>query len=307
MKIPTIIFETLLSERTRVKVEKTILNIALLSFLIHLVIIYLQKFNIINIGGNSELLKNPISAIYTPFSFILIYEVYLLIYYLPKSFTTYITKQYEIITLIIIRKLFKDLSSLQLTSEWFEIKGDLKFTYDIVASVLLFYLIFQFQKHGKQKFEENAEATDFIQRFVKKKKIIAVLLLPLFFIMASYTLINWLMGTPVSPPQLPILESINNLFFDQFFTALILVDVVLLLISFFYTDEFHKIMRNSGFIISTILIRMSFGVSGLVNIVLIVAAVLFGLMMIIIHNKYEKNILSTSEKSKGLRNYQNET
>ncbi len=306
MKILTIIFETLLSERTRVKVEKTILNIALLSFFIHLVVIYLQKFNIIFISENSELLKNPISAIYTPFSFILIYEVYLLIYYLPKSFTTYITKQYEIITLIIIRKLFKDLSSLELTSNWFEIKDDLKFTYDIVASLLLFYLIFQFQKYGKQKFEEKTETTLFIKSFVKKKKIIAVFLLPLFFVMASYTLINWLMGTPISPSQLPILESINNLFFDQFFTVLILVDVVLLLISFFYTVDFHKIMRNSGFIISTILIRMSFGVSGLVNILLIVAAVLFGLMIIIIHNKYEKDILSINEKTQGLRNYQNE-
>jgi hypothetical protein len=306
MKILTIIFETLLSERTRVKVEKTILNIALLSFFIHLVVIYLQKFNIISIAENSELLKNPISAIYTPFSFILIYEVYLLIYYLPKSFTTYITKQYEIITLIIIRKLFKDLSSLELTSNWFEIKDDLKFTYDIVASLLLFYLIFQFQKYGKQKFEEKTETTFFIKSFVKKKKIIAVFLLPLFFVMASYTLINWLMGTPISPSQLPILESINNLFFDQFFTVLILVDVVLLLISFFYTVDFHKIMRNSGFIISTILIRMSFGVSGLVNILLIVVAVLFGLMIIIIHNKYEKDILSINEKTQGLRNYQNE-
>jgi hypothetical protein len=294
MKILTFLFQALLSEKTRVKVEKTILNIALLSFLIHLVLIYLQKFNVIYIGGNSELLKNPISAIYTPFSFILIYEVYLLIYYLPKSFTTYITKQYEIITLIIIRKLFKDLSSLQLTSNWFEIKGDLKFTYDIVASILLFYLIYQFQKHGKQKFEEKTETTSFIKSFVKKKKIIAVLLLPLFFVMASYTLINWLTGTPISPSQLPILESINNLFFDQFFTVLILVDVVLLLISFFYTVDFHKIMRNSGFIISTILIRMSFGVSGLVNVLLIVAAVLFGLMMIIIHNKYEKDNFSKS-------------
>jgi hypothetical protein len=307
MKILMSLFQALLSERTRVKVEKTILNIALLSFLIHLVVIYLQKFNFIYIPGNSELLKNPISAIYTPFSFIIIYEVYLLIYYLPKSFTTYITKQYEIITLIIIRKLFKDLSSLQLTSNWFEIKGDLKFTYDIVASLLLFYLIFQFQKHGKQKFKEGTETIDFIQRFVIKKKIIAVLLLPLFFIMASYTLINWLMGTPVSSTQLPILESINNLFFDQFFSVLILVDVVLLLISFFYTDEFHKIMRNSGFIISTILIRMSFGVSGLINVALIVVAVLFGLLIIIIHNKYEKDLLSTSEKTQGLRNYQNKT
>ncbi|MFT6972290.1 MAG: hypothetical protein ACJAXX_002871, partial [Roseivirga sp.] len=68
-------------------------------------------------------------------------------------------------------------------------------------------------------------------------------------------------------------------------------DVVLLLISFFYTNQFHKIMRNSGFVISTILIRMSFGVSGLISTILIIAAVLFGLAIITIHNQYEKNAL----------------
>ncbi|RTY98200.1 hypothetical protein EKM02_12170 [Flavobacterium sp. RSP49] len=285
------IFQALLSEETRIKVEKIILNIALLSFFIHLIIIYLNKFNLIFIESNSPLLTNPIAAIYTPFSFILIYEVYLLIYYLPKSFTTYITKQYEIITLIIIRKLFKDLSSLELSSNWFEIKDDLKFTYDIVASLILFYLIFQFQKYGKQKLEEKIELKPVIQSFVKKKKLIALFLVPLFFIMAFNTLIIWSSEISNSPTHLPSQESINNLFFDQFFTVLILVDVVLLLISFFYTDQFHKIMRNSGFIISTILIRMSFGVSGLINIVLIVVGVLFGLIIIIIHNKYERDTL----------------
>ena len=84
--------------------------------------------------------------------------------------------------------------------------------------------------------------------------------------------------------------SVNNLFFDEFFTILILVDVVLLLISFFYTDQFYKIIRNSGFIISTILLRMSFGVSGLKSTVLILVAVLFGLAIITVHNLYEKNI-----------------
>lgn len=88
-----------------------------------------------------------------------------------------------------------------------------------------------------------------------------------------------------------VFETINNLFFDEFFTVLILVDVVLLLISFFYTDKFHKIIRNSGFVVSTILIRMSFGVSGLISTILIVLAVLFGLAIIIIHNKFEKNTL----------------
>ncbi|TXD83323.1 hypothetical protein ESY86_10255 [Subsaximicrobium wynnwilliamsii] len=289
------LFNSLLSEHTREKVENVILYIALASFFIHLAAIYLLKFDIINLPFDSELLKSPISAVYTPFSFILIYEVYLLIYYLPKSFTTYITKQYEIITLIIIRKLFKDLSALELTENWFEIKGDLQFTYDIVASLLLFYLIYLFQKQGQQKAVQEADNKPFIETFVKKKKLIAVILVPLFFFMALYTLIDWYIGISLSANELEPFESINNLFFDEFFTILILVDVVLLLISFFYTNQFHKIIRNSGFVISTILIRMSFSVSGLISTILIVVAVLFGLAIIAIHNKYEKNALPSKE------------
>jgi hypothetical protein len=294
-KIVTFLFDKFLSENTRHKIEKIILKVAIFSFFIHLAIIYSMKFDFIGFSSNSELLKDPISAAYTPFSFILIYEVYLLIYYLPKSFTIYITKQYEIITLIIIRKLFKDLSALELSKNWFEIKGDLQFTYDLIASLLLFYLIFLFQKEGKRKLIQQANIKPVIERFVNKKKLIAVILVPLFFVIALYTLIDWSREISMTSNELPTFESINNLFFDQFFTVLILVDVVLLLISFFYTDQFHKIIRNSGFVISTILIRMSFGVSGLINTILIVAAVLFGLAIIIIHNKYEKNSLPNNE------------
>ena len=283
------LFQKLLSDKTRTTTEKIILNIALFSFFIHLLIIYLLKFDVIEFNSNTELLNNPISAIYTPFSFILIYEVYLLIYYLPKSFTTYITKQYEIITLIIIRKLFKDLSSLELSSNWFEIKGDLQFTYDLIASLLLFFFIYLFQKQGKKKVKQQVNLNPDIEKFVKKKRLIAVILVPLFLFMALDTLLKWSNGMSITTNEFPSLESINNLFFDQFFTVLILVDVVLLLISFFYTDQFHKIIRNSGFIISTILIRMSFGVNGLINTILILVAVLFGLAILSIHNKYEKN------------------
>ena len=283
------LFQKLLSDKTRTTTEKIILNIALLSFFVHLLMIYLLKFDVIEFNSDTELLNNPISAIYTPFSFILIYEVYLLIYYLPKSFTTYITKQYEIITLIIIRKLFKDLSSLELSSNWFEIKGDLQFTYDLIASLLLLFFIYLFQKQGKKKVIQQLNLKPDIEKFVKKKRLIAVILVPLYLFMALDTLLKWSNGMSFTANEFPSLESINNLFFDQFFTVLILVDVVLLLISFFYTDQFHKIIRNSGFIISTILIRMSFGVSGLTNTILILVAVLFGLAILSIHNKYEKN------------------
>ena len=92
-------YQWLLSDETKKKGERLITTIAILSFLIHLIIILVIDFNVIVPRRDSELLINPIAAIYTPFSFILVYEVYLLVYYLPKSISNYIIKQYEIISL----------------------------------------------------------------------------------------------------------------------------------------------------------------------------------------------------------------
>jgi len=94
-------------------------------------------------------------------------------------------------------------------------------------------------------------------------------------------------------------KNINNIFFEQFFNILIIADVILLLFSFFHKDKFHSVIRNSGFIISTILIRISFSVSGIVNVLMIIGAVLFGLIMLVIHNKYEKQF--TKEKKENYK------
>jgi hypothetical protein len=287
-----LIYQKLLSDKTKHWGEQVILVIAIASFLIHLAIIYLVDFGIIPIAVTSDLLKNPIAAIYTPFSFILVYEVYLLIHYLPKSITTYISKQYEIITLIIIRRLFKDLSSLTLTSDWFTIKYDLQFTYDLIASILLFFLIYLFYKQSKKRYrviDNTANEREGIARFIKIKKYIATALVPVLIIVAVYSFFNWSMSTIYPQTNTRVsFSNINNIFFEQFFTILIIADVVLLLFSFFHTDEFHKVIRNSGFIISTILIRLSFSVSGLLNTLLIVSATIFGLLILIIHNNFEK-------------------
>ena len=294
MKKIKLLYQNLLSEKTKKRSERVILLIAIASFLIHLLIIYLVDFGIISLDNPSDLLKNPTAAIYTPFSFILVYEVYLLIHYLPKSITTYISKQYEIITLIIIRRLFKDLSNLSLSSDWFKIKYDLQFTYDLVASVLLFFLILQFYKQSKKKYRTDENEDSQIEgtvRFIKIKKIIAASLVPILFFVAIYSFINWLISSvELNSDSEVSFKNINNIFFEQFFTILIIADVVLLLFSFFHTVDFHKVIRNSGFIISTILIRLSFSVSGLLNTALILTAIIFGLLILIIHNQFEKQI-----------------
>lgn len=279
-----------LSEKVKKKSEVVIVYIAIVSFILHLSLIGLVNLNIIMISDHSKLLSNPISAIYTPFSFILIYEVYLLLYYLPRSTSIYIGKQYEIISLIVIRRIFKDLSNLEFSTNWFTIKSDILFSSDLVAILIMFFLIFIFYKLVKDgSTNEKKEMNPALLQFVDLKKIIASFLVPVFLILSVYSLGHWIYESFVSFSKIVTeIKDINKIFFDDFFTILILIDVLLLLFSFLHSDKFSKVIRNSGFIISTILIKLSFSTEGILNIVLIVIAIVFGVILLKIHNLYEK-------------------
>ena len=288
------LFIFFLSHTAKIKFESFILRIAILSFVVHLGIIYIHHLGWIAPTPQNEFLNHPISAIYTPFSFILLYEVYLLIYYLPKSITTYVVKQYEIILLIIIRRLFKDLSQIEFTSNWFANQEDLILTYDLLTSIVVFALIYAFnyliisRKKGQTLKGEN------IQKFIRLKRHVSILLLFIFAILSVYSFYTWLIENVYSLPKLvKSIKDINTIFFDEFFTVLIIVDVFLLLISFDHSDQFYTVIRNSGFIISTILLRLSFSTSGLLSNLLVLSAISFGIIILLIHNQHEKLYISS--------------
>ena len=290
------------SKQVRERFETVTLYLGAIGFLIHLLLIALKDMEMLPIRPADGILDSPISAIYTPFSFILVYEVYLLVFYLPKSISSYIGKQYEIITLIVIRRIFKDISNLELSSNWFDLKYDLQFTYDVISALILFLLIYFFYSNViKTSNSENDEAEDDMDepsllRFIQLKRLIATLLVPILMLLAAFTLYHWGAAAIVDYRNgVEAFKDINNIFFDEFFTVLIMVDVLLLLASFFYSNQFHKIIRNSGFIISTVLIKVSFSTDGLINDALIVGAVTFGLLILLIHNKFEKQTLSNTQ------------
>lgn len=292
-----ILARQLLSPEKRHQIERFTLTVAIVSFIVHLAFILLTASGVVHTGISSPLLSNPISALYTPFSFILVYEVYLLIFYLPQSLSTYINKQYEIILLIIMRRLFKDLANLKISSDWFALKYDLQFTYDLLSTLILFYLIYVFSTQSKRRYtsaDSQLNVDGGTQTYARMKSVIASSLVPLVFGLAIYSLIEWLVGiVTVGASSLTEFHGINRVFFEQFFTLLVIVDVILLLVSFYHTDRFHVIIRNSGFVVSTILIRMSFNVDGLLNNLLVVAAVLFGLLIQMIYNRYEQRDAQT--------------
>jgi len=287
----------LLDEQTKKGIEKIIIRIAIISFIIHLSLIFFFFFNLFAFFSENDLFTNPISAIYTPFSFILIYEVYLLIYYLPKSMTIYIGKQYEIIMLIVIRRLFKDLSNISLDEKWFQTAENLQFIYDIISTLILFLLIHFFYKMNKfrvRKLMKLSETNAELLKFIKTKKGISVSLVPAFIIIGFYNIFLWTSGLIADGQDVASAVDINYIFFDDFFTVLILVDVLLVLFSFSHTDKFNKVIRNSGFVISTILVKLSFSVTGLQNVVLILTAVGFGVLILWIHNLFEQNKLPSN-------------
>ena len=284
------LYSSLLSKKVKEKSEIIIVYIAILSFILHLLLIGLVNLDIIMLSDHSKFLSNPIAAIYTPFSFILFYEVYLLLYYLPKSTSIYIGKQYEIIALIVIRRIFKDLSNLDFSTNWFYIKNDILFTIDLVAILVMFFLIFVFYKLVKISRKNESEIIKpEIIKFISLKSHIATCLVPFFIILSIFSLGHWLYESFFSISKIvDNLNDINKIFFDDFFTVLILVEVLLLLLSFLHSDKFNNVIRNSGFIISTILIKLSFNTEGILNTVLIVTAIAFGVLVLKIHDLYEK-------------------
>ena len=282
------LFAIIYSENNIKKFEKYILYLASLGFVIHLLIILLNNYNLIELSIiETNLFSNPISALYTPFSFILIYEAFLLIYYIPRSFTTAVGKQYEIISLIVIRKIFKDIPLIDLNANWIENVNNQQLIFDLLGVLIIFFLIYLFKK-TKENLPVKS-ATGKLDRFIASKKFLSIILLPILLIISTISFYNWFNGVFVNDL---FDQNLNYLFFNEFFTILILADVFILLLSFQYTERYSQLIRNTGFIISTILLRLSFSTTGLASILLIISGIVFGLLILLIYNAIEKDLKS---------------
>lgn len=265
--------------------ESIILFLAVFGFIVHLGLIYLNlNYNIEFLKGVDNLLRNPISALYTPFSFILVYEAFLLVYYFPRSFTTSIRKEYEIISLVMIRKVFEDIPNINLESGILN-ADSLPLFYNLAGILIIYYFIFLFKK-VKSKIPKKDPKTN-LTRFISYKKSLSIILLPILFFLCFSNLYDWSYSVFILQN---FTENVNNIFFIDFFTILILVDVFILLISFRYTEEYAQVLRNTGFIISTILLRLSFSVYGLSSVLLLIGGVLFGLIILKIYQLAETKL-----------------
>jgi len=203
---------------------------AILSFVIHLLLHLLRQY--IPGGMQAGLLADPINAIYTPFSILLVYEAYLMIYYLRRSTTLYIAKQYEVIALILIRGLFKDMAVLDLGVSNWQTMHNLEFGVDILSVIAVFLMILSFYKlSGTYKYAdfeamEEEEIGPQLKQFVKAKHYLSLGLFVVFIVLGLQSFIEWVIPT-FQHIESANMIAVNDIFFEQFYNFFIISAVFL--------------------------------------------------------------------------------
>jgi hypothetical protein len=266
--------------------EVAILKVSILSFVAHIAFIYFENtFNFIGASSHSYL-----KAIYTPFSFILYYEVFLLVIIIPKSISEFIGKQFEIIALITLRSFFHDIADINFSEiATLDNPNFINIFYDLVASVVMLFSTLIYNKMYKKHGVGDAHVE--LDQFIKIKKVLSVMMCGVLVLLSFISLFSWLIDVRLAFQFKTPFPNPNTVFYTDFFTIMIFVDVLLLIISFIYQFSFNLIFRNASFIITTILIRMSLSMAKPMNYLIIIIGLTFSIVTYFIYSKmsFEKN------------------
>ena len=174
--------ENALNPTMRGIIERFLVSCALVLFLVHLALYAGNEMFAWNLP--ESLFSHPLATLYTPFSVILIAEVYLLIYYLPTSFARSLGKQIEIVALIEIRSVFKTLEN---TSTW---PWEAAFFPHMLSAVALGGMLVLFYHLLPRRIARLEESE--LKKFVRFKMGMAGILTLFFIGLSVYSIGNWL-------------------------------------------------------------------------------------------------------------------
>lgn len=274
-------YDVLSTERNVGRIERLIISFALIGFALHLLLIFLARHDAFGADMVLRLQTNYLKAIYTPFSIILFYEVLTLVIILPRSIAIFIGKQYEIVTLITIRSFFHDIADYDLDEPEIYTFGFLgEISLDLIGALLLFFLTTVYYRIFAGTKKSRADPSSKRTRIIQIKKAAAVILSGLLLVLSVASLTGWLeelYRAGVTGGDFP---NPNGVFYNDFFTVMIFVDVFLLILSFIYSGTYDLIFRNAGFVISTILVRVALTAERPFTIYFALTAVLFGVLLI---------------------------
>ena len=201
---------------------------------------------------------DPFAAIRLAFSLILAVEVLELIFALSDSVALAVGKQLEIMALLLLRESFTDISLLDpqagIGNDWDIL---MRIGVTAVSGLVLFVIRILFARwHYIHSYRD-------MQGYVNTKKCISLFLLFIFCGALCYDVYT------------VIFAGEKTVFFEIFYTTLIFTDIFLVLVGQYFAPSFQATFRNSGFAVSTLLMRIAIGAPHHIGALLCVFAGLY--------------------------------
>ncbi len=246
-----------------------------LAFLGYLFLIEVQRQGFLPNIFSELIPTNHFYAISFAFTILLFFEVISLVFSLVKSVSIAMGKQFEILSLILLRSSFKEFIYFPEPIGWHEISTPLMHIMSDAGGALLIFIIlgiyYRIQKHQAITSDELEQ-----KRFISAKKLLSLILIVIFLYLGVVFVLDLLLGYT------------HNDFFSTFYTVLIFSDILLVLISLKYCQNYFVVFRNSAFALTTVFIRLALIAPPYCNVGMAVFAGLFTLVVTLAYNYFHK-------------------
>ncbi|MGB0593828.1 MAG: hypothetical protein ACPGMY_01715 [Poseidonia sp.] len=262
------LYERVLGDATDERLRGWAINAAIAGFLLHVLACTLHRFTSFDVPDMNGFFDSYLDALYTPFSIILAYEVYELIRAIPESFSISIGKQFEVMSLLVVRDMFKNLADVEKASGASVDSDVALIALEAVAFLVLFTTALYFRRVTLTS-KHDDDTDEGVTRFVQQKKALACGLAGVYVLLALYSFTSWSLSTLDGESDLS-----RTVFFLDFFTFLILSDIIILLVSYKHITDFPQLARNTGFVLSTVTIRVGIGTPGFTGAALFILSAL---------------------------------
>jgi len=243
------------------------------SFLVSIAAIEANRLGLLPAPLDARLPTNHLAAIYVAFTLLLLLEVVGLVFALPRSVADSVGKQFELLSLILLRKAFLEVASFPEPVRWADVADAVPRVAADVGGALLIFVVLGFY-YRSQRHLPISTVVDDRSSFIAVKKLLALALL------ATLALLGAIDGWRL------VVEGREETFFTTFYTVLIFTDILVVLVSLRYSSEYRVVFRYSGFAAATVLIRLALTAPPYVNAALGLGAAVFALGLTLAYNAF---------------------
>ncbi len=282
--ISDVIFDYLYQKVESVKGYRFISTFLVFIFILSVFLTFLNNNLNISDSVSKYLPDSYFFAVESVFKLLLAIEIIEMVFVLSHSITNSIAKQFEILSLILLRQGFKEFAQVDLPilpEIIIEHAGNI--LTDIFGALIIFAGVLIFTR--MQKHEKITKTTEDNKNFISAKKGLAVFMIFAFIGIGIYDIVLYFNGA----------ETFK--FFSMFYTVLIFTDILIVIIALRYNHLYCVVFRNTGFAVATILIRFALSLPQFYNAAMGIISVIFVIGISIIYNKFMHREIQKSTKN----------